>query len=60
MMLYDNEKFLDLKTPCYVVDESLLIKNLELLKYVQDKTGAIILLAQKGFYYQLYTSQYAI
>ena len=41
--------FNSLKTPCYVVDESLLIKNLELLKYVQDKTGCSILLAQKGF-----------
>ena len=41
--------FNSLKTPCYVVDESLLLKNLELLKYVQDKTGCSILLAQKGF-----------
>ncbi|MDD6795071.1 MAG: carboxynorspermidine decarboxylase [Clostridiaceae bacterium] len=41
--------FNSLKTPCYVVDESLLIKNLECLKYVQDKTGCSILLAQKGF-----------
>lgn len=43
---------IDLKqipTPAYVVDESLLIKNLETLKYVIDKTGCKILLAQKGF-----------
>lgn len=38
-----------LKTPCYVVDENLLLKNLELLKEVQDRTGCSILLAQKGF-----------
>ncbi|MBE6052114.1 MAG: carboxynorspermidine decarboxylase [Clostridium sp.] len=44
-----NIDFNSLKTPCYVVDESLLIKNLELLKYVQDRTGCSILLAQKGF-----------
>lgn len=43
---------IDLKqipTPAYVVDESLLIKNLETLKYVIDQTGCKILLAQKGF-----------
>ncbi|MGI6334658.1 MAG: carboxynorspermidine decarboxylase [Saccharofermentanales bacterium] len=38
-----------LPTPCYVVDESLLIKNLEKLKSIQDKTGARILLALKGY-----------
>lgn len=38
-----------LKTPCYIVDEELLIKNLEVLKSVQDRTGCKILLAQKGF-----------
>ena len=38
-----------LPTPCYVVDESLLIKNLEILKNVQDRTGCKILLAQKAF-----------
>lgn len=36
-------------TPCYVVDEKLLIKNLEILKSVQEKTGAKILLATKAF-----------
>ncbi len=36
-------------TPCYVVDESLLIKNLELMDSIQKRTGAKILLAQKGF-----------
>ena len=28
-----------LPSPCYVVDERLLRKNLETLKYVQDNTG---------------------
>lgn len=36
-------------SPSYVVDEGLLIKNLELLKSVIDRTGCKILLAQKGF-----------
>ncbi|WP_293729179.1 carboxynorspermidine decarboxylase [uncultured Phascolarctobacterium sp.] len=39
----------DLRTPCYVVDEAKLIKNLELLQYVQQETGCRILLAQKCF-----------
>ncbi len=38
-----------LPTPCYIVDERLLIKNAELLKTVQDRTGAKILLALKAF-----------
>ncbi|MEG1880319.1 MAG: carboxynorspermidine decarboxylase [Oscillospiraceae bacterium] len=38
-----------LPTPCYVIDEGLLVKNLEILKEVSDKTGAKILLAQKAF-----------
>ncbi|NLO49346.1 MAG: carboxynorspermidine decarboxylase [Clostridiales bacterium] len=38
-----------LKTPCYVVDESAIIKNLEILRGVMDKTGCRILLAQKAF-----------
>ena len=38
-----------LPTPSYIVDESLLIKNLEKLKSIIDKTGCRILLAQKGF-----------
>ena len=38
-----------LKTPCYVVDESLLMKNLEILQSVKKRTGCKILLAQKGF-----------
>lgn len=39
----------DVPTPCYVVDEAKLIRNLELLKKVQEKAGCRILLAQKAF-----------
>lgn len=38
-----------LPTPCYIVDERLLVKNLEILESVQERTGCRILLAQKGF-----------
>ena len=38
-----------LPTPCYVVDEAKLLQNLQLLKRVQEETGAHILLAQKCF-----------
>jgi carboxynorspermidine decarboxylase len=38
-----------LTTPCYVIDEAKLRSNLEILKGVQDRTGAKILLAQKAF-----------
>lgn len=44
------KKILDkIPTPCYVIDEKKLIKNLEILKSVQDKTSCKILLAQKAF-----------
>ena len=36
-------------TPCYVVDESALIHNMEILRGVSQRTGAKILLAQKAF-----------
>ena len=36
-------------TPCYVVDESRLLKNLKILEMVQERTGCRILLALKGF-----------
>lgn len=39
----------NLPTPCYITDEALLIKNLEILKNVQNRTGCKILLAQKAF-----------
>ncbi len=44
-----NIDFNSLPTPCYVVDERLLVKNLEILNSVQKRTGCKILLAQKGF-----------
>lgn len=45
----------DIITPAYVVDKDRLTDNLKLLKYVQDETGAKILLAQKAFsMYALY------
>ena len=37
------------ETPCYVIDESALKRNLELLKLVREKAGCKILLAQKAF-----------
>lgn len=43
------ENLSKLQTPCYVVDEAKLLKNLELLQMVQEKTGCHILLAQKCF-----------
>ncbi|MCX7711389.1 MAG: carboxynorspermidine decarboxylase [Clostridia bacterium] len=44
-----NIDFKALPSPCYIVDERLLIKNLEILHSVQQRTGCSILLAQKGF-----------
>jgi carboxynorspermidine decarboxylase len=36
-------------TPCYIVDEAALARNLKLLSSVSDRTGCRILLAQKAF-----------
>ncbi len=38
-----------LPTPCYVIDEEALIRNLSVLHSVEEKTGCHILLAQKAF-----------
>ena len=38
-----------IQTPYYVTCEELLIKNLEILKYVKQQTGCKVLLAQKAF-----------
>ena len=38
-----------IKTPVYICEEKLLKKNLELLNYVQNESGAKIILALKGF-----------
>ena len=43
------EKLKGLPTPCYVIDEAKLRHNLEILRGVQERTGAKILLAQKAF-----------
>ncbi len=36
-------------TPCYVIDEAALTRNLEILRDTERRTGARILLAQKAF-----------
>jgi len=36
-------------TPCYVCEEALLERNLNILNSIQERTGATILLALKGF-----------
>ncbi len=41
--------FAKLKTPCYVVDEKKLKKNLEILAGVQKECGVKIIMALKGF-----------
>ncbi len=41
--------FTDLPTPCFIIDENKLIKNLAVLRGVSERTGAKILLAQKAF-----------
>ena len=44
-----DQLFGNLPTPAYVLDEAMLIRNGEILKGVQDRTGCKILLAQKAF-----------
>ena len=39
----------DIPSPCYVLEEAKLVNNLELMKRVQDESGARIILALKGF-----------
>ena len=38
-----------IKTPCYILDEQKLIRNLKILHGVEERTGCKILLAQKAF-----------
>lgn len=38
-----------LRTPCYLIQEEKLLKNLEILREIREKTGCRILLAQKAF-----------
>ncbi|WP_078550181.1 carboxynorspermidine decarboxylase [Litchfieldia alkalitelluris] len=48
-------RFEELPTPCYVIDEGLLEKNLKILNGVRNRTGCKIILAQKAFsMYKLY------
>ena len=42
-------RFEELPTPCYVVDEGLIEKNLQILDRVMKRTGCKIILAQKAF-----------
>ena len=38
-----------LPTPCYVIQEAQLLRNLQILRGVMERTGCHILLAQKAF-----------
>ncbi|MBP3296261.1 MAG: carboxynorspermidine decarboxylase, partial [Lachnospiraceae bacterium] len=38
-----------IETPAYVIDETALLRNLQILKEVREKAGCRILLAQKAF-----------
>lgn len=49
MLTEREERLLSLPTPCYVIDEKALIRNLKLLHEVEEKSGAHVLLAQKAF-----------
>ena len=40
---------LGVSTPCYVVDEGAIRRNVDILEFVQKRTGCRILLALKGF-----------
>ena len=44
-----NNSTTNLPSPCWLLEESLLLKNLELLKYVKEKSTAKVLLALKGY-----------
>ena len=45
----------ELRTPCYLIQKEALIRNLEQLNEIREKTGCRILLAQKAFsMYALY------
>lgn len=39
----------NIRTPYYIIDEQLILKNLKVLQSVKEKTGCKILLAQKAF-----------
>ncbi|MDZ4861695.1 MAG: carboxynorspermidine decarboxylase [Candidatus Hydrogenedentes bacterium] len=48
-MTYPNIPVMDISTPAYVVDESALRRNLEVIADVQTRAGCTIILALKGF-----------
>ena len=39
----------DIPSPCFVIEQEAIVRNLEILKRLKDKTGIKILLAQKAF-----------
>lgn len=45
----DLNTFKKMKTPCYIMDEKLLRRNLELIKYVADSANVEIILAFKAY-----------
>ena len=47
--MLENIDINKLPSPCYIVDERLLKKNLEVLDFVQKESGAKIILATKAF-----------
>jgi len=49
LIIKNNNILNTIKTPAWVLNEKLLIKNLETIKYLKDKTGAKVLLALKGY-----------
>ena len=46
-MNHTNKK--NLPSPCWLLEEILLKKNLELIEEIKNKTGAKVLLALKGY-----------
>lgn len=48
-MKTDRLTYSGVPTPCYIIEEDLLRKNLELIKGVMDRTGVEIILAFKAF-----------
>ena len=49
MIDLDARMLNEIPTPGYAVDENAIIKNLDALEYIQQRTGCKILLAQKAF-----------
>lgn len=47
--MHDIERFANIKTPVYVLEEDLLRRNLKLIRDVSDRSGAEIILAFKAF-----------